>query len=60
MGPDSGMPLSTAIQGHMPPRFGGGVALVPAFFSRSARAGRFAVDNHSGMREIKEIGFATP
>ena len=52
------MPLSGAIQGHMPPRFLGGVALVPAFLPRRKRAGRFKGDNHSGMREIGESGFA--
>ena len=38
---------------HAPPVWGG-VALVPLFFPRSARAGRFIGDNHSGMREIAE------
>ena len=43
-----------------PPPLLRGVALVPLFFSRSARAGRFTWDNHSGMREICEIRCATP
>ena len=60
MGPDRGVPLSAAIQGHMPPTFWG-VALVPAFFSRSARGGGgVVVDNNNGMSQINECGVATP
>ena len=44
---------------HAPPLLGG-VALVPLFFSRAARGGRFTGDNHSGMREIAECSFVSP
>ena len=44
---------------HAPPVFGG-VALVPLFFSRSARWELFIGDNHSGMREIAECSFVPP
>ena len=41
------------------PPLWGGVALVPLFFSRSTRGGRFTADKHSGMREIGESGCGT-
>ena len=49
-----------AIRVRMAPHFFWGGALVPAFFPRSTRAGRFTGDNHSGMREIEECGCVTP
>ena len=48
-----------AIRVRMAPRFGGGVALVPAVLPRPKREGRFINDNHSEMRHITESGFAT-
>ena len=42
----------------MTPLFGGGSLTFPAFLPRPKRAGRFKADNHSGMRDIKEGGFA--
>ena len=56
-GRDRATPLSGAIRCHMTPRLGGGRSR-HSFFSRSTRAGRFIEDNHSGMKEIKESGFA--
>ena len=40
---------SVPLAGSHAPTFWG-VALVPLFFSRSARSGRFTEYNHSGMR----------
>ena len=60
MGPDRSVSHSASIQGHMPPRFGGGSPLVPAFFPHPKREGRFTGDNHSGMRHIEECSFVTP
>ena len=42
---------------HDPPGLGG-VALVLFIFPRLKREGRLKIDNHSGMREIEESGFA--
>ena len=58
MGPSRGMSHRTSTLGHMTPLFWGG-ALSSFSTSRVVSvSGRFSGDNHSGMREIEESGFA--
>ena len=47
-----------SVRDRMTPLFLGGSLTFPAFLPRPKRAGRFKADNHSGMRDIKEGGFA--
>ena len=58
MGPGRGMPQRTATKGHMTPLFGGGSLSSFSFSRVGSGAGRFRCDNHSGMRQIEESGFA--
>ena len=58
MGPSRGMSQRTATKGHMTPLFWGGSLSRISFSRVGSVAGRFTGDNHSGMREIKESGFA--
>ena len=58
MGPSRGMRQRTATLGHMPPLFLGGSLSSFSFSRVRSEPGRFSRDNHSGMREIEESGFA--
>ena len=58
MGPDRGVEHSAAIQGHMTPRFRGGSLSSPPFSRVGSVRADSTADNHSGMREIEESGFA--
>ena len=58
MGPGRGTQQRDSTLGHMTPLFLGG-ALSSFSLSRVRSVpGRFTGDNHSGMREIEESGFA--
>ena len=58
MGPSRGTPQRTSAKGRMTPRFRGGAlsSFSPARIRSEPR--RFKAANHSGMRDIKEGGFA--
>ena len=58
MGPSRGMSHRTSTKGHMTPLFGGGSLSSFSVSRVGSGAGRFTGDNHSGMREIEESGFA--
>ena len=58
MGPGRGMLQRTATKGHMTPLFWGGSLSSFSVSRVGSVAGRFTWDNHRGMREIEESGFA--
>ena len=58
MGPSRGMSQRTATKGHMTPLFLGGSLSSFSVSRVRSEPGRFTGDNHNGMREIEESGFA--